>query len=100
MALLHLKYPAIFHITIFYSIHSVISETCRLPTRLEFVFLVDNSGPYPVQKIKDTVTIAEDLSNKYNGSKFGVSLFSDFECEAWSIKSHCKGKAKYHHRDP
>ncbi len=99
MAKLHLNYLLFLLITILNSFHFAIAEICRLPARLEFVFLVDNSGPYPVKKIKDTVTIAEDLSKKYNGSKFGVSLFSDFDCKAWTSAKLCKERDTYHHSD-
>jgi len=65
-------------------------EYCKIPTRLELVFLVDNSDSYPVEKIKDIVLIADTLSIKYPGSKFGLALYSDFECLAWNVPKSCE----------
>ncbi len=74
-------------------------DFCKIPTKLELVFLVDNSDPYNVEKMKDLVPIADDLHTKYPGSKFGLALFSDFECQAWHPPKRCLTTHKFHHND-
>lgn len=75
-------------------------DYCKVPTRLELVFLVDNSDPYPVERIKDIVPIADDLNLRYPNSKFGLALYSDFECKAWNSRSACNTIANDQHQDP